>query len=138
MPPPSAPPMTAAGQQQVFLARQAGENAAFFGAIAHAQVRDAEGGQPDGFGTVDADRAAAAARQAQDGPQRSGAARAVASQQRYYLALGDLHVDPMQDVRFAVPGVQVGDFQVLALSCVRSLQFTRGGPHISLHDVGIA
>ncbi len=37
------------GQQQVFLARQAGKNPALFGAIAQPQVGDAVGGQANGF-----------------------------------------------------------------------------------------
>ena len=100
-------------QHQVLLAGQAGEDAALLGAVADAQVGDAVRRQRDRLGAVDHDRAGAPADQAHDGLQRGGAAGAVAAQQRDHLAAVHREVDAVQDVRLAVPGVQVGQAQEL-------------------------
>ncbi|MNY53831.1 hypothetical protein D3C86_1896270 [compost metagenome] len=93
-------------KQQVFFARQAGEDAAFLGAIADAQVGDLVGGQVDGLGAMDAHRAFAGSGQAQNGSQGRGASGAIAAQQRDDLALPDAHIHAVQDMRFPVPGLQ--------------------------------
>ncbi|MNV46478.1 hypothetical protein D3C71_1383110 [compost metagenome] len=98
-------------QHEVFLGAQRRVDAAFFGAIADAPARDLVGGHAHRFLPLDLDRTAAAAHQAQDGFQRRAAARAVAAQQRHAFAGLHVQVDAVQDVRFAVPGVQVADFQ---------------------------
>src|SRR3546814_1325265 len=73
----------------VLFAGQPGKDAALFGTVADAQVRNAIGGQVDRFGALDADRALARAGQAQNRAQRGGAPRAVTAQQRDHLALRD-------------------------------------------------
>ena len=98
-------------QQQVLLAAQAGEDAALLGAVAQPELRDAVRRQVHRLRAVDHDRAGAPAHQAHDRLQRGGAAGAVAAQQRDDLALVHRQVDAVQDVRFAVPGVHVGQAQ---------------------------
>jgi len=74
-------------------------------------------------GVVHDDRALARAHQAHDGAQRGGTARTIAAEQRDDLAAVHGQVDTMQDVRFAVPGVQVLDLERgrahAVFSCVR-------------------
>ena len=97
-------------QHQVLLRRQARENAALFGAVADAQVRDLVRAACSIVSrAVDLDRALARAGQAHDRAQRGGAARAVAAEQRDHFALVHDEVDAVQHVRFAVPGVQAFD-----------------------------
>ena len=64
-----------------------------------------------------------AADQAQDGAQRGGAPGAVAAEQRHHLAAVHREVDAVQDVRLAVPGVQV--FQAQQFSCRCSVSHAR-------------
>ncbi len=60
----------------------------------------------------------ARAGQAHDGAQRRGAAGAIAAQQRDDFALGDRQIDVMQDVRFAIPGVQRFAFMIFRAAAV--------------------
>ena len=98
-------------QQQVFLAGKACENATLFGTVADPEVRHLEGGHIDRFGPMDLDGALARAGEAQYRAQRRGAPGAVAPEQRDDFALVHGQVDAVQDVRFAIPGVQPGDFE---------------------------
>src|SRR5690606_20873227 len=98
-------------QQQVLFARQAGEDAALFGAVADAQMGDPVGGQVDGLGPLDAHRALAGPREPEDGSEGRGASRAVAAQQGHDLALADAEVDAVQYMRFAIPGVEIADLE---------------------------
>ena len=104
-------------QQQVFLGRQAGEDAALFRAVANAQPGNALGGHGDGLARVDPDRAGAPANQAQDRLERGAAARAVASEQAHHFARVDRQVDAVQNMRLAVEGVQARHLQGRDRAC---------------------
>ena len=112
-------------QQQVFFGRQARKNAALFGAIADAQVRHLVRRHADGFGAVHLDAALAAAGQAEHGAHRGRTPCPVAAQQRDDFARLHDHVHAMQHVRFAVPRVQVLDFECGNEPSMRSLQAGR-------------
>ncbi|KAG1249119.1 hypothetical protein G6F68_013508 [Rhizopus microsporus] len=108
---------------------------------------DLVGGQVDGFGAVDAHRTLARSGQAQNGPQRRGAAGAVAAQQRDDFALPYAHIHAVQDVRFpfAVGGAHVGlhhgrvarDFGVRALGQHRAARQHGDGVGNGGHDVHV-
>ncbi len=102
-------------QQQILLDREAGEDAALLRAPGDAAPRDVVGGEADELLPAEHDRAAPLRDDAHDRLQGGGLADAVAPQQRHHLALGDGEVHAVQDVRLAVPGVQVGDAQQLPL-----------------------
>ena len=68
-------------------------------------------GPIDCFLVVNDDRAGSAAHQAQDGFDGGGAPGSIASEQGHHLALVHRQVHAMQDVRLAIPGVQVADAQ---------------------------
>ncbi|MDT4857969.1 hypothetical protein FQZ97_924150 [compost metagenome] len=104
-------------QHQVFFAGEAGEDAALFGAIADAQVRDAVRRHRDGLDAVDLDAALAGAGESHHGAHRRRAARAIAAQQRDDFARLHDHVDAVQHVRFAVPGLQALDFECSGHQC---------------------
>ena len=131
------PPLAISGRQhQVFLERQAGENAALFGAVADAQVRNPVRRQADRLAAVDHDRAGALAGQAQDRAQRRGAPGAVAPEQRHHFAAVHPEIDAVQDVRLAVAGVQVlerrfGDQRSPALRAFA----VADGAHVGFHDL---
>src|SRR3954451_2135268 len=99
------------GQHQILLDIEAGEDAAFLGAIGDAEPRDPVRRHNDQFGAAIEDRAGAARNDAHDGAQRGRLARPVAPEQRDQLALADAEIHPVQDVRIAVPGLQVLDAQ---------------------------
>ena len=83
-------------KQQVFFARQAGENAPFFRAVAHAQVRNAVRWHVDGLHTIDLHRALAGAGEAHDSPHGGGATSAVAPEQGHDFAGPHHDVHAMQ------------------------------------------
>ena len=68
-------------------------------------------GQFDGLFAVDPDGALAGVRQAHDGAHGGGAASAVAAQQRDHFTLVHGEIHAVQDVRLAVPGVEVFDLE---------------------------
>src|SRR5450759_926845 len=67
--------------------------------------------QRDGLNAIDLDRTFARAGEAHNGAQRGGAASTVAPQQRHHFAFVNAEIDAVQNVRFAVPGVQVFNVQ---------------------------
>ena len=91
---------------EVFLDAEVGENAPAFGHVTDAEGCDAKGRRARGILAEDRNLAFARRRQAHQASQRRGLARAVASEQRGDLALGNLQADAMQDVALAVIGVQ--------------------------------
>ena len=116
-------------QAQVLFGGERGEDAALFGAIAQAQVRDAVRRPGDRLLAVHHDAAGARAHQAHDGAQQSGAPGAVAAEQRDHRAARHRQVHAVQDVALAVPGVQIADLDggshaVTVLRCWCAL---RGG-----------
>jgi hypothetical protein len=102
---------TAAGddrrQQQVFPHVEAGEDAAFLRAEGNAEPRDAVGGSPRDVLAVELHRTGALADDAHHRLQRGGLAGAVAAEQRDHLAFVHVEIHAVQDVRFAVPGLQI-------------------------------
>ena len=72
-------------------------------------ARDRSLVQRDQLVALVADRAGALADDAHDRLQRRGLAGAVAAEQRDHLAGSHLEVDAVQDVRLAVPGLQILD-----------------------------
>ena len=84
--------------------RSSGQNAS-------PEAGDPVRGQIDRLGAIEEHRTFALADDAHDRLQRRGLAGAVAAEQGDDLARGDVEVDAVQDVRFAVPGVQVADRQ---------------------------
>ena len=61
------------------------------------------------FGAVYHDGTGAATDQPENGFERGGSACTVSAQKRHHLALVHMQVDAVQDVRFAVPGMHVGE-----------------------------
>ncbi len=74
-------------------------------------MRDLVGRQADRFDTMDLDRTLAHTGQAHDGAQRRGAPGTIAAQQRDDFTRLHYEIDVMQDMRLAIPCLQVGDFQ---------------------------
>ena len=70
---------------------------------------DGIGRSPDQFLALKAHRAGAAVDHAHDGLQRRGLADAVAAKERDHFAGLNIEGDAMQDVRLAVPGLQIVD-----------------------------
>ena len=65
--------------------------------------------QADQLAALEAHRAGALADDAHDRFQRRGLAGAVAAEQRHHFALAHVEDHAVQDVRLAVPGLQVLD-----------------------------
>src|SRR5471030_1437329 len=95
-------------QHQVFLGRQRRENASLLGTVANPEVGDLMRRQTDRFNAIDLDRALARACQAHDAAQR------------HHLARLHRQIDVVQNMRFAIPGVQMGDFQRRGHHCAPS------------------
>ena len=100
-------------QLEVLLAREAREDAALFRTVADAAARDLVRRHPDRLHAIDEDGSGAPAYQSEDRLQRRGAPGAVAAEQGHHLALADGQVDAVQDVRFAVVGVNARQTQEL-------------------------
>src|SRR6266481_1025984 len=99
------------GQQQVFLDVQARKDAPLLRAEGQAEARDPIGPERRQLLPAEADRPLAAGDHAHDRLERRGLARAVAPEERHHLALPHLEVDAVEDVRLAVPGVEVADLE---------------------------
>ena len=99
-------------QHQVFFGTERGKNPALFRAIAdtYAQPGNLVRRQMNRFLAADFDRAFACAGQAHQRAQRGGAARAVAAQQRDHFAFMHAQVHAVQDMRLAIPGMQIFNF----------------------------
>ncbi|MNR28916.1 hypothetical protein D3C85_1462650 [compost metagenome] len=98
-------------QQQVFLRAEAGENAAFLGAIGHAQARNGLGQHLHGLLAIDLYAALAFLQQADDGAQRGGLARAIAAQQAHDFTLAHFEVHAVQRQVLAIVADQALDRQ---------------------------
>src|SRR3981081_24441 len=96
-------------QQKVFFDAEACENAALLGTQRNAQPRNPIAGQADEFLALVAHRPGALADDAHDRFQRRGLAGAVATEQRHHLAWKNLERGAVQDMGFAVPGLQLFD-----------------------------
>ena len=96
-------------QQQVLAHAEAGEDGALLGADRHAEARDAVGREADRLAAGEDDRAAPLADDAHDRLEGRRLAGAVAAEQGDDLARPHLEIDAVEDVRFAVPGVQPGN-----------------------------
>ena len=96
-------------QQQIFLDIEAGEDAALLRAERDAGARDLIRRAIDQFLALEAHRAGAPPDHAHDRLQRRGLAGAVAAEQRHHLAFVHVEARAVQDVRLAVPGLQVLD-----------------------------
>mmetsp|Transcript_3835 Transcript_3835/g.9332 ORF Transcript_3835/g.9332 Transcript_3835/m.9332 type:complete len:237 (+) Transcript_3835:425-1135(+) len=97
-------------QHQVLVDGQPGEDIAVLRHIAQAQLRDVVGLAADQLGIAEPDRTLGVDL-AHDGLDHGRAAGAVAAEQGDDLAGLDGQVDAVQDVAFAVPGVEVGDVE---------------------------
>src|SRR5581483_3776866 len=82
------------------------EDAALFGTQGDAEPRDAIRREPDRLDAFERDRARAPRDDAHDRFERRRLADAVAAEQRHDLARAHLEIDAVQDVGFAVPGVE--------------------------------
>src|SRR5580704_178501 len=111
-------------KQQVFLDVEAGEDAALFRTIGDAEAGDAVGGEADELGAAKDDGALPLRHDTHDRPQGRRLAGAVAAQQGYYLALADRKAHSVQNVGFAIPGVQLLDTQQ-SLPRTRSIRHGR-------------
>ena len=100
-------------QQQVFLAVEAGEDAALLGAVADAELGDAVRRQVHRLDAVDQHRAGAPADQPEDRFQGGGAPGAIAAEQGDHFATLHAQVHAVQDVRLAVEGLHAGQPQAL-------------------------
>src|SRR6266496_679497 len=98
-------------EEQVFLDVEAREDAALLRAEGKTQPRDSVGRQGDELAPVEADRPAAAGHHAHDGLECRRLPRAVAAQERDHLSLAHLEIHAVEDVRLAVPGVEVADLE---------------------------
>ena len=98
-------------QQQILFSRERRKDTALFRAITNAQMRDAMRRHADRLDPVDLDRTLPFSGQPHDGAQGSGAPGAVATQKRHDFTRRHAQVDVMQDVGFAVPGLQASDFE---------------------------
>src|SRR6266702_4665583 len=96
-------------QQQVLLDVEAGEDAAFLRAERDPGAGDMVRGAADELAVLEPHRALTLADDAHDGFERGGLAGAVAAQQRHHFAREHLERRPVQDVGFAVPGLQCVD-----------------------------
>src|SRR5512145_754235 len=94
-------------QEQVLLHVEAREDAALLRAKRDSQARDAVGGIRDGFRAAEADRSASPADHAHDGLEGRGLADAVSPEKRDHLAVGDVELHAVQDVRLSVPGMKL-------------------------------
>src|SRR5712691_8766921 len=108
------------GQQEVLLHVEAREDAALLGAEGEAEARDAVRGEGHELVPVEADGALSPRHHAHDGLERGGLARPVASEQRHHLPRPHLEADAAQDVRLAIPGIEVPDLEQGALRHGRS------------------
>ncbi len=108
------------GQQEVLLDVEAREDSALLGAEGEAEARDAVRGQGHELVPVEADRALSPRHHAHDGFERGGLAGAVAPEQCHHLPRPHLEADAVQDVRLAIPGVEVPDLEQGALRHGRS------------------
>ncbi len=98
-------------QKQIFLHVEAGENAAFFRAERDPHFGDAIGIGADRFLVLETDRALPFADNSHDRFERRRLAGAVASEQRDDLARAHVEIDAVEDVRFAIPGLQPVDMR---------------------------
>ena len=115
-------------QHQVLLDVQAREDAALLRAVGEAQPGDLVGRLADRLAALEGDRAGALLDDAHDRLQRRRLAGAVAAQQRHQLAAADLEAHAVQDVRFAVPGLQAVDLEQCSQRMTRpDIGFDHGG-----------
>src|SRR5690606_37306837 len=98
-------------QQQVFLHRQGREDTALLRNEAYAGMCCAMQRHGHHVLAVEKDLALALADDAHDGPQRRRLANTVAAEDRDHLAFADRHVDTVEDMAFAVPGIEAGDLE---------------------------
>src|SRR5437588_4519336 len=98
-------------QQQVFLDVEAGEYASLLRADGDAQARHLVGSKNDRLDVAEPDRAQATRHDPHDRLERRRLAGAVAAEKRDHLALRHLKLHAVQDVRFAVPGVEAAHLQ---------------------------
>src|SRR5260370_24374885 len=99
------------GQHEIFLDVEAGEDAALFRAEVDAEPGDVIGGPRGQLVALGAHRATAPADDAHDRLQGRRLAGAVAAEQRYHLARAHVEGDAVQDVRLAIPRVQIAHGQ---------------------------
>src|SRR5437870_5863027 len=108
------------GEQKVLLDVEAREDSPLLGAECEAEARNAVRGQGHELVPVEADRALSPRHHAHDGFERGGLAGAVAPEQRHHLPRPHLEADAVQDVRLAIPGVEVPHLEQRALRHGRS------------------
>src|SRR5690606_16188593 len=75
--------------------------------VGNSQPRNAFGRPVDGFLAVVHDRSRARAHDAHDRPHSRRLADAIAAEQSHDLALADVEIHPVENVAFAVPGIQI-------------------------------
>src|SRR5438445_9849336 len=96
-------------QQEVLLDGEAREDAALLRAEGDPQARDPVRRQGDELAAREPNGAAAATHDPHDRFQGGRLARAVATEERHHLARANLEIDAVEDVRLAVPGVEIVD-----------------------------
>ena len=108
---PLAGAAAAAGDLEVLLDGEAGEDAAALGDEGDPGPGDLVGRAPGEVAALEADAAGGGAEQAHDGGQEGRLAGAVAAQEGDRPALADGQVDAVQDGAAAVAGAQAGHLQ---------------------------
>src|SRR2546425_12922200 len=98
-------------QHEIFLDAEAREDPALLGAERDAEPRDEVRGETDQLGGAEADRAPAPLDDPHHGLERGRLAGAVPAEQRHDLARAHLEIHPVEDVRLAVPGLEVAHGQ---------------------------
>src|SRR5215813_2762582 len=98
-------------QQEVFLDIEARKNTPFFRAEGYSEAGDPVAGETNQLPALVAHRSRSLADDPHDRFERRGLARPVATEQGHYFACPDLERDAVQDVGFAVPGLQPLDRQ---------------------------
>ena len=106
-------------EQEVLLHVEAGEDAPLLRADLDAQPRDAVRRKPDGLGAVHQHRALAARHHPQQRTEGGGLPRAVSPEQGDQLPGAYLEAHPVEDVRLAVPGLELLHLQEWTGRCVR-------------------